>query len=213
MTAWRGCELLLIATMCAATLPACRRAAADDAGAAPAAAAAPAGASATAPNASGAGASTAGGRLGAGSDAPKVLAQVVNQAAALTVQVVEAQRVTPDTVRVELALINTSSAPEPLDVVRVLTGRQAATFTPADLCLLTADGSRRVFVLRDAANKPMTGGGFEPLQPGERRAVWAVFPTPSAASDPATPRVNVVVAGIVLRDVPISPAPSEAGAS
>jgi|EndMetStandDraft_5_1072996.scaffolds.fasta_scaffold12976_2 hypothetical protein len=138
--------------------------------------------------------------------APKVLVEATNQAAALTVQVLDAQRVTADTLRIEIALVNTSRAPEPLDVVAALTGSPSASFTPEDLCLLTPDGSRRFFVLRDAADKPLTGGGFEPLQPGERRNVWAVFPSPGAQ----TAKVSLVLASMVLPDVPISPAAGEA---
>jgi hypothetical protein len=137
---------------------------------------------------------------------PKVLVEATNQAAALTVQVLDAQRVTADTVRIEIALINTSRAPEPLDVVAALTGSPSASFTPEDLCLLTPDGSRRLFVLRDASDKPLTGGGFEPLQPGERRNVWAVFPSPGAE----TAKVSLVLASMVLADVPIAPAAEEA---
>ena len=137
---------------------------------------------------------------------PKVLVEATNQAAALTVQVLDAQRVTADTVRIEIALINTSRAPEPLDVVAALTGSSSASFTPEDLCLLTPDGSRRLFVLRDAADKPLSGGGFEPLQPGERRNVWAVFPSPGAE----TAKVSLVLASMVLPDVPIAPAAEEA---
>jgi hypothetical protein len=138
--------------------------------------------------------------------APKVLVEATNQAAALTVQVLDAQRVTADTLRIEIALINTSRAPEPLDVVAALTGSSSASFTPEDLCLLTPDGSRRFFVLRDSADKPLSGGGFEPLQPGERRNVWAVFPSPGAE----TAKVSLVLASMVLPDVPISPAAGEA---
>jgi hypothetical protein len=138
--------------------------------------------------------------------APKVLVEATNQAAALTVQVLDAQRVTADTLRIEIALINTSRAPEPLDVVAALTGSSSASFTPEDLCLLTPDGSRRFFVLRDASDKPLSGGGFEPLQPGERRNVWAVFPSPGAQ----TAKVSLVLASMVLPDVPISPAADEA---
>lgn len=141
--------------------------------------------------------------------APKVLVEATNQAAALTVQVLDAQRVTADTLRIEIALINTSRAPEPLDVVAALTGSPSASFTPEDLCLLTPDGSRRLFVLRDAADKPLTGGGFEPLQPGERRNVWAVFPSPGAQ----TSKVSLVLASMVLSDVPISPAAGESRAA
>jgi hypothetical protein len=137
--------------------------------------------------------------------APKVLVEATNQAAALTVQVLDAQRVTADTLRIEIALINTSRAPEPLDVVAALTGSSSASFTPEDLCLLTSDGSRRFFVLRDAADKPLSGGGFEPLQPGERRNVWAVFPSPGAE----TAKVSLVLASMVLPDVPITPAAGE----
>jgi hypothetical protein len=138
--------------------------------------------------------------------APKVLVEATNQAAALTVQVLDAQRVTADTLRIEIALVNTSRAPEPLDVVAALTGSPAASFTPEDLCLLTPDGRRRLFVLRDAADKPLSGGGFEPLQPGERRNVWAVFPSPGAE----TTKVSLLLASMVLPDVPIAPAPAEA---
>jgi hypothetical protein len=138
--------------------------------------------------------------------APKVLVEATNQAAALTVQVLDAQRVTADTLRIEIALINTSRAPEPLDVVAALTGSSSASFTPEDLCLLTPDGSRRFFVLRDASDKPLSGGGFEPLQPGERRTVWAVFPSPGAQAA----KVSLVLASMVLPDVPISPAADEA---
>jgi hypothetical protein len=141
--------------------------------------------------------------------APKVLVEATNQAAALTVQVLDAQRVTADTLRIEIALINTSRAPEPLDVVAALTGSASASFTPEDLCLLTPDGSRRLFVLRDAADKPLSGGGFEPLQPGERRNIWAVFPSPGAD----TAKVSLVLASMVLPDVPIAPAAAEAAAA
>jgi hypothetical protein len=137
--------------------------------------------------------------------APKVLVEATNQAAALTVQVLDAQRVTADTLRIEIALINTSRAPEPLDVVAALTGSPSASFTPEDLCLLTSDGSRRLFVLRDEADKPLSGGGFEPLQPGERRNIWAVFPSPGAN----TAKVSLVLASMVLPDVPIAPAAGE----
>jgi hypothetical protein len=138
--------------------------------------------------------------------APKVLVEATNQAAALTVQVLDAQRITADTLRIEIALVNTSRAPEPLDVVAALTGSSSASFTPEDLCLLTPDGSRRLFVLRDAADKPLSGGGFEPLQPGERRNVWAVFPSPGAE----TSKVSLLLASMVLPDVPIAPAAAAA---
>jgi hypothetical protein len=46
------------------------------------------------------------------------------------------------------------------------------------------------------------GGGFEPLQPGERRQIWAVFPSPGAD----TSKVTLLLASMVIRDVPIAPA-------
>ena len=138
--------------------------------------------------------------------APKVLVEATNQAAALTVQVLDAQRVTADTLRIEIALVNTSRAPEPLDVVAALTGSPSASFTPEDLCLLTPDGSRRSAACRPRRAGRRTGGGFEPLQPGERRNVWAVFPSPGAQ----TAKVSLVLASMVLPDVPISPAAGEA---
>jgi hypothetical protein len=129
--------------------------------------------------------------------APTVLAEASDEASALKVQILDAERVTADTLRIDIALVNTSKAEEPLDVARVLSGGRSGSFTAADLCLLTPDGSRRLFVLRDPADKPLTSGSFEPLKPGERRLVSAVFPSPG----PATSRVTLVLADLVLRDV------------
>ena len=115
---------------------------------------------------------------------PKVLVEATNQAAALTVQVLDAQRITADTVRIEIALINTSRAPEPLDVVAALTGSPSASFTPEDLCLLTPDGSRRLFVLRDAADKPLTRRRLRAAAAGRAPERLGRLPEPRARRPP-----------------------------
>jgi hypothetical protein len=70
----------------------------------------------------------------------------------------------------------------------------------ADLCLLTSDGTRRLFALRDADDKPVGGGDFAPLGPGERRAVWVLFPAPPAGDT----RVTLLVGGLTLQNIQIS---------
>lgn len=121
---------------------------------------------------------------------PSVLVETQAENAPVTVQVMAARRVTPDTLRVELTFISRSAAPSP-----------SVDLHPfADLCVLTADGSRRLFALRDAEDKPVGDSNFAPLAPSERRAVWALFPAPPAADT----HVTLLVGGLTLQNVPIS---------
>jgi hypothetical protein len=154
----------------------------------------------------------------------RVLAESANPGSPLIVQVLEAKRATPDTVRVELAFINKSptqsqdspaQAPPPLPLLRALAAAPAgvpaggaaagasAEANPADFCLITADGARRLFLLRDAQDKPVLEGDWRPLRPGERRVVQAMFPAPPAAPTGRV-TVSIVLGRVLLRDVPIS---------
>src|SRR5262249_59994797 len=94
--------------------------------------------------------------------------------APITVQVLQARRVTADTVRISVAFVSKATPPSP----------SAALFPdgtdPADFCLTTADGSRRLFLLRDARNQPVLEGSLSPLAPGERRGGRFPFPGPPA---------------------------------
>jgi hypothetical protein len=109
------------------------------------------------------------------------------------VQVVDARRVTADTVRIRLAFI--SKAPEPQQVPLFAEGTN-----PADFCLLTEDGARRLFLLRDAQNQPVLDGNLHPLRPGERRILDAMFPAPPAHSG----RVTLRLGKVTLRNLPIT---------
>jgi hypothetical protein len=154
----------------------------------------------------------------------RVLAESANPGSPLIVQVLEAKRATPDTVRVELAFINKSptqsqdspaQAPPPLPLLRALAAAPAgvpaggaaagasAEANPADFCLITADGARRLFLLRDAQDKPVLEGDWRPLRPGERRVVQAMFPAPPAAPTGRV-TVSIVLGRVLLRGVPIS---------
>jgi hypothetical protein len=150
--------------------------------------------------------------------APVVLVEAANENPAVTVQVLAARRVTPDTLRVELTLISRSAAPEALDLSALAGAPGVASSAAsaaasssggvvpakglgiADLCLLTADGSRRLFALRDAEDKPVGGGDFAPLGPNEHRAIWALFPAPPVADT----TVTLLVGALTLPNVPIS---------
>jgi hypothetical protein len=131
---------------------------------------------------------------------PRVLAEASDATQTLHVAVLEAKRATPDTVRVVLAFTYTpksvptpqppqAPAPAPLRLLRALAADAQADANPADFCLLTADGARRLFLLRDVEGKPILEGDWQqPLQPAERRVVAVTFPAPPlarAASGPA----------------------------
>lgn len=125
---------------------------------------------------------------------PSVIAEAESKDPPVTVQVMAARRVTPDTLRVELTFISRASAPEPIDLAA------GKGLSVEDLCLLTADGSRRLFALRDAEDKPVGEGSFDPLKPDERRAIWALFPAPP----PSDSHVTLLVGSLMLQNVPIS---------
>jgi hypothetical protein len=107
--------------------------------------------------------------------------------------VLDARHATADTVRVRLAFI--SNAPEPQTVPLFAEGTN-----PADFCLLTADGARRLFLLRDAQNQPVLDGSLQPLRPGERRVLDLMFPAPPARSGSVTLRLGK----LTLRNIPIT---------
>jgi hypothetical protein len=149
----------------------------------------------------------------------RALAEATTAAGTLHVAVLQAKR-TQDIVRVELAFIylplagagapptQTSQAPpapEPLSLLRALgaIADASADANPADFCLLTADGARRLFLMHDAQGKPVLEGDWQrPLRPAERRVLAATFPAPPPPREAL--RVTLLLGRLVMRDVPIS---------
>ncbi len=131
---------------------------------------------------------------------PAALAEAANSEKTVAVQILAAKRVAPDTLRLELALINTADGQASFDIARILPNANGAEASLDRLCLLSADGSRRIFVLRDADGKALQGGSLEPLRPAERRIVWALFPAPPSESS----QLTVLLGDMVFKDVPIS---------
>ena len=102
-----------------------------------------------------------------------VLAESANQAVQAGVQVLDAQRIAPDTVRLELAVINRAAVAGGHDAAPL----QAALSAFEGMSLVSHDGERRVFPLRDTAGR-LVWSGVEPPPPGERRQFWVCFPAP-----------------------------------
>jgi hypothetical protein len=126
---------------------------------------------------------------------PKVLAEATNPGVPMVVQVLDARRATADTVYVAFRVTNTG------------TGENAASLPPfgdakaVDFCLITADGARRLFLLRNEKNDPVLDGDHDqPLKPGEHRLFQAAFPAPPAQQN----RVTMVAGAYVLRNIPIA---------
>jgi len=154
-----------------------------------------------------------------------VLAEATTPDAAMTVQVLEAKRATPDTVRITLAFTGKASPSQPSSPSASAPApppqpppQQAepepqrqpqpllpAGTTPADFCLITGDGSRRLFLLRDAQNQPVVDGSLQPLRPGERRVLQLMFPAPPASAPAARVTVTLWLGKLALRNIPISP--------
>jgi hypothetical protein len=129
-----------------------------------------------------------------------VLAEARDPDAPVVIQVLDARKVTADTVRIRLAFVSKAPAPEPDSQPPQAVPLFAAGTNPADFCLVTADGNRRQFLLRDAQNNPVLDGSLQPLRPGERRVLDAMFPSPPGQSD----RVALHLGKVTLRNIPIT---------
>jgi hypothetical protein len=126
-----------------------------------------------------------------------VLASVTNESSSLRVQVVDVARVGQDSMRVELAVMNLVPAGTAGSEVEAVRESVAAL---AGLSVVTADGRRRVFPLRDQAGA-VVWSGLEAPGPGEQRRFWVHFPVPTGRN----PMVTVVVPGLPpMKDVPVS---------
>jgi hypothetical protein len=141
-----------------------------------------------------------------------VLAEATTPDTAVTVQVLEAKRATPDTVRVTVAFTGKAApaqAPAPSPSSSEPPPPPQALFpadtTPAEFCLITTDGSRRLFLLRDAQNQPVVDGSLQPLRPGERRVLQLMFPAPPAQAGRVT--VTLWLGKLALRNLPIAENP------
>jgi hypothetical protein len=131
-----------------------------------------------------------------------VLAEATTPDAAMTVQVLEAKRATPDTVRVTVAFTGKTAPSSPEPSQSSLQPLFPADTAPAEFCLITADASRRLFLLRDAQNQPVIDGSLQPLRPGERRVLQLMFPAPPTQAGRVT-TVTLWLGKLALRNLPI----------
>jgi hypothetical protein len=131
--------------------------------------------------------------------APRVLAEAAGISVPLRIEVVGARRLSTDAVRIELVVAR--PAGDGVQDQGVETAIEAAVGALADASLLSADGHRRVFSLRDAAGRPV-GGPLEVPEPGGRRTTWMVFTGQPGDSGPVT----LLLPGFPpLRSLPVAP--------
>lgn len=98
----------------------------------------------------------------------------------LRVELVEVVRVSRDVVEVRLAFTNQGT--RPLDVGPRFAQREADAAAVSGLILVETAARKKLFVLRDAGDRPLCSTGLTPLAPGDRRTVWARFPAPGSAT-------------------------------
>lgn len=111
--------------------------------------------------------------------APKVLAEAVGQERTLKVQVIAVTRDSPATLALELAVLNTSTEGA-IDLSQRFASDAPDRGTLADVYLAETGTSqgRKLFVLRDADNRPDTSRDLTALEAGQRRVMRARFPAP-----------------------------------
>lgn len=100
--------------------------------------------------------------------------------AALGAELTEVVRVSREIVEARLVLLNTGT--RPLDLGTRFALREEDGPSISGLVLLEETVQKKSFVLRDARDQPLCSSGLTPLEPGERRAVWARFPAPGGST-------------------------------
>lgn len=138
------------------------------------------------------------------------LAEATTADGAVLIQVLEVKHATADTVRVTLAFTSKAAPVAAAADAAADTGTRPllpADANLGDFCLVTGDGARRLFLLRDAQNQPVIDGSLQPLKPGERRVLQAMFPAPPGPAGAAgqAGRVTLWLGKLPLRNLPVSP--------
>ena len=134
-----------------------------------------------------------------------VLAQSKAEWPELTIQVVEVSR-DQSGLTVRFRFVNASAQPFPLG------DRVAADSADHDslagVALVDPSGRRKYFVLRDRDNRPVCSRDLPPLEPGERRLLFARFPAPLAG----TSRITIQIPHAPdLPEVPVAGAGGQEG--
>jgi hypothetical protein len=116
----------------------------------------------------------------------------------LTIEVIEITRV-GGTLLVRFRFEN--AAAQPFGFGDRFAADPADRDTLADVALLDPSGRRKYFVLRDRANRPECSTGLSPLEPGEKRELFARFPAPA----PGTSRITIQIPHVPeMREVPVA---------
>jgi hypothetical protein len=121
-----------------------------------------------------------------------VLADAVNRNPPLTVRILEARRTGSGIIRLEMELADgRPQGPAPEAELRKAL---------SDMCLMTAAGHHRLFVLRRPDGQPLWGGA-NAVSLSRKRLIWAKFPAPPSG----TTVVTLLVPGLQpVRNIPLS---------
>lgn len=130
----------------------------------------------------------------------RALAQAKAEWPELTIEVLEVRPV-GGTLLVRFRFVNTSA--QPFEFGDRFAAQPGDRDSLADVALLDPSGRRKSFVLRDRANQPQCSAGQSPLEPGEKRLLFARFPAPLAG----TSRITIQVPHVPeMREVPVAAA-------
>jgi hypothetical protein len=137
---------------------------------------------------------------GTASTMPRALAEARGDEGTLAVQVLELKRLSPATVWLKLALVNTAGGQGSLDLSQRFASEAPDRGSLADVYLAEPGGARKLFVLRDDLNRPNCSRDLTSLGPGVRKEVWAKFPAPPAGVE----RLEVWLPLVGTMAVPLS---------
>jgi hypothetical protein len=107
------------------------------------------------------------------------LAEALGEEGTLRIEVLSLERLSTGVVELRLAITHVGAEPTPLDIAQRFSVDDPDRGTLAEVYLADLGHQRKVFVLRDADGEPIGSRDDQPLQPRERRVLWARFPAPA----------------------------------
>lgn len=134
---------------------------------------------------------------------PATLAETMGEEGTLRIEIVALNRLSPGTLELRMVVTNVSDGPTALDIAQRFSADGPDRGTIAEVYLADLGHQRKLFILRDAEGVPIGSRDERPLAPGERREVWAHYPSPGEAEEAvvvhvphAEPMPNVAIAAV-----------------
>ena len=143
---------------------------------------------------------------------PPALAETMGEEGTLRIEVLSLDRLSESTVELRMAVTHVGADGVALDVAQRFSADGPDRGTLSEVYLADLGHQRKLFILRDADGVPLGSRDERPLEPAERRVVWARYPAPGTDDTAvvvhvphAEPMPNVPIGGSGREAAPEGP--------